>query len=191
MGTNKLSYLMISETQLRDPVYVDFVHNFMVNLCNKYESTVLWGDAQFKRELIEIERDLYSKAIVKRAAEPTEDQLLVQAMRKIQKNVHIVFLIDDFQTYYEWVSLFPSLETLCEVTFVDELNSEGYKRYTQQFFAARASENNLFQESKLQSAIVELRQIVKNSVANMFYSPQMLKYTVSDDFMQKVWYESK
>jgi hypothetical protein len=104
-------------------------------------------------------------------------------MRKIQKNVHVVFMIDDFQTYYEWVSLFPALEVLCEVMHMDELSTEGYRRFTQQFFLQRASENNLFQESKLQSAIVELRQIVKNTVVNNFYSPAMLKYTVSDEFM--------
>ena len=45
----------------------------MINLHNKYETTVLWGDPEFKRSLIEIERDLYSKSIIKRAAEPTED----------------------------------------------------------------------------------------------------------------------
>lgn len=64
---------MVSETQLRDPIYIDFIHNFMLNLHNKYESTVLWGDPSFKRALLEIERDLYSKSIIKRAAEPTED----------------------------------------------------------------------------------------------------------------------
>jgi hypothetical protein len=77
VGTNKLSYIVINETQLRDTIYIDFVNNFLKNMCNKYETAVLWGDVAFKKELLEIERELYSKSIIKRAAEPTEDQLLV------------------------------------------------------------------------------------------------------------------
>ena len=130
VGTNKPSYLVISEAQLRDPIYIDFVNNFIQNMSNKFETTVLWGDLEFKRILIENERTIYTNSVIKRAAEPTEDQLLVQAMRKLQKNVHIVFMIDDFQTYFEWVSLFPHLEVLCEVHHFDELNTEGYKRFT-------------------------------------------------------------
>lgn len=95
-GLNKLTFIAINETQLRDSVYIDFVHNFMMHMCNKYEASVLWVDVEFKKSLINIEKELYNQSVVKRAAEPTEDQLLVQAMRKIQKNVHIVLMIDDF-----------------------------------------------------------------------------------------------
>lgn len=58
---------------MRDPIYIDYVTNFMANMCNKYETTVLWSDLEFKKTLIKIEKDLYTKSIIKRAAEPTED----------------------------------------------------------------------------------------------------------------------
>ena len=51
-------------------------------------------------------------------------------MRKIQKNVHVVLIVEDMATYFEWVTLFPSLEALCEVTYMDEISNEGYKNLT-------------------------------------------------------------
>jgi hypothetical protein len=41
----------------------------------------------------------------------------------------------------------------------------------------------LFSDLKLTSALVELRQIVKNHVVNIFYSPSMLKHTCTEDFI--------
>ena len=43
-------------------------------------------------------------------------------------------MIDYFKTYFEWVSLFPALEYLSEVIYMDELSTEGYKQLTQGFF---------------------------------------------------------
>lgn len=54
-------------------------------------------------------------------------------MLKMQKQLHFVLLIDDYQTYFEWVGLFPSLEAIFEVSFHDELSTEGYKTFTQDF----------------------------------------------------------
>ncbi len=51
-------------------------------------------------------------------------------MLKMQKNIHFVLMIDDYQTYFEWISLFPSLEVMFEVQYMDELSTEGYKQYT-------------------------------------------------------------
>lgn len=73
VGLNQNSFILIRETQLRDPVYIDFIHNFLKNMCNKYETTILWSDTEFKQALIEIERKIYQEATIKRAAEPTED----------------------------------------------------------------------------------------------------------------------
>jgi len=36
-------------------------------------------------------------------------------------------MINDFASYYEWISLFPGLESKCEVMYMDELSSEGYR----------------------------------------------------------------
>lgn len=36
-------------------------------------------------------------------------------------------MISDHSTYYEWVSLFPGLESKCEIIYMDELSTEGYK----------------------------------------------------------------
>ena len=44
---------------------------------------MLWSDNEFKQALIDIEKGIYQLAPIKRAAEPTEDQLFTQAMRKI------------------------------------------------------------------------------------------------------------
>lgn len=54
-------------------------------MSNKHESTLLYSilDPRFKEALVEIEKDLYAKATIKRSAEPTEEQFLSQAMRKI------------------------------------------------------------------------------------------------------------
>lgn len=47
--------------------------------------------------------------------------------------VHIVFMISDLQTYHEWISLFPGLETRCEVMFLDDLSKDGYSSLTRTF----------------------------------------------------------
>lgn len=48
-------------------------------------------------------------------------------MRKIQKQVHIVLIIEDLSTYFDWVTLYPALESMCEVIYMDEMSNEGYK----------------------------------------------------------------
>ena len=55
-------------------------------------------------------------------------------MRKIQKNVHVILVVEDLATYFEWVTLYPSLEALCEVIYMDEMSNEGYKVLTESFF---------------------------------------------------------
>ena len=55
-------------------------------------------------------------------------------MRKIQKNVHIVLIIEELSTYFDWVTIYPSLESMCEVMYMDEMSNEGYKQLTQAFF---------------------------------------------------------
>ena len=156
----------------------------MGNMSNKQESTLLYSvlDPRFKLALIAIEKELYAKATIKRSAEPTEEQFLSQAMRKIQKNVHVVLIIEDLATYFDWVTLYPALEAMCEVIYMDEMSNEGYKQLTQSFFQVRGTDNSIFQEQKLFSALVELRTLVKNNIISTFYTPSMLKHTGSEEF---------
>lgn len=42
-------------------------------------------------------------------------------------------MISDLQTYHEWISLFPGLETRCEVMFLDDLSKDGYSSLTRTF----------------------------------------------------------
>lgn len=44
IGVDKPTFIVIGDNSLRDPLYVDYLHNFMLNMCNKYEKTVLWSD---------------------------------------------------------------------------------------------------------------------------------------------------
>lgn len=41
----------------------------------------------------------------------------------------------------------------------------------------------IFKEQKLSNALVELRQIVKNNLVNKFYSPSMLIFTCTEEYM--------
>ena len=36
-------------------------------------------------------------------------------------------MVNELQSYYEWISLFPGLEAKCEVIYMDELSAEGYR----------------------------------------------------------------
>ena len=58
---------------------------------------------------------------------------LKKGITKLMNRVHIVFTISDLQTYHEWMSLFPGLETRCEVMFMDDLSSKGYNILTDTF----------------------------------------------------------
>ena len=51
---NQPAFLLINEIQLRDPMYIDFIHHFLVHMSNKHESTLLYSvlDAKFKETLI-------------------------------------------------------------------------------------------------------------------------------------------
>ncbi len=78
VSLNKPTFMVINEIQLRDPLYIDFVHHFLVHLSNKHESTLLYSmlDHKFRDAMITIEKDLYAIATIKRSAEPTDEQYL-------------------------------------------------------------------------------------------------------------------
>ena len=164
-------------------MYLDWLYHFLVHYCNRTETFSLWNDPAFAASFIEHERSIYHASAIKKPQEPSNEQYLMQAMRKLQKQMHIVVVIEDMQSYFEWVGLFPQMEYMFEVAYMDDLSNEGYKQVTQAYLSNRESDNSIFAEAKLTSAIVELKQLVKNNVLQSFYSPQMLKHTSSDDYM--------
>ena len=92
-------------------------------------------DENFRQTLIQIEREHATQNTNRKNAEQNNEILYIQALRKILKNVHVVFLISDLNTYYEWMTMFPGLEAKCEVIYMDELSVEGYRQLTSEFFA--------------------------------------------------------
>jgi hypothetical protein len=50
--------------------------------------------------------------------------MLANGIKKLMNKAHIVLMVHDMQTYHEWFSLFPGLETRCDVMFMDDLSCE-------------------------------------------------------------------
>ena len=94
---NQHCVLQISETQLRDPIYYDYVYTFMSSVMRMDECVVF--DEQFKAELAEIEAQHIRK--LKKVTVPDENTCFKQAIEKIRKMCHIVFLFSDLMSYKE------------------------------------------------------------------------------------------
>ena len=119
---NKGCYIVINDQHIRDPVYYDYIYNFMSQLC-RHESFVLY-DSQFEIDLCAIEAQHIKKN--KKVKMPNENVLFKMAVQRVQKNIHLVFLISDLMTYKECFSIFPQYEYNCEVMFLYDLNSNDY-----------------------------------------------------------------
>lgn len=128
-------YIVIHDEQLRDPIYIDFVYNYINNI-GKDEECILMDD-DFKTKITNVEVDLFMKNLANfkydKNKKPNLDACLKNGVKKLMKHAHIVFMINDMQTYHEWFSLFPGLETKCDVMFMDDLHTEGYYSLTQTF----------------------------------------------------------
>ena len=109
--------LVISETQLRDPIYYDYIYTFMSSVI-RLDECVLF-DVDFKAELAEIEATHIRK--LKKVTVPDEATCFKQAVEKIRKQLHVIFLFSDLMSYKETFQLFPQFEYLCEVLFLDDL----------------------------------------------------------------------
>jgi len=114
-------YIVIHDEQLRDPIYIDFVYNYINNI-GKDEECILMDD-DFKTKITNVEVDLFMKNLANfkydKNKKPNLDACLKNGVKKLMKHAHIVFMINDMQTYHEWFSLFPGLETsamLCSWT---------------------------------------------------------------------------
>ena len=54
---------------------------------------------------------------------PPEEVCFKQGLEKIKKNLHVVFLFSDLMTYKEVIQLYPQLEYICDVVFMDDLTN--------------------------------------------------------------------
>ena len=56
-----------------------------------------------------------------KVAVPKEDILFKQAVQKLQKHVHLLFIMNDLMSYKEIITLHPQLEYMCEVCYFEDL----------------------------------------------------------------------
>lgn len=94
---NQPTMLQISETQLRDPIYYDYVYTFMSSIVRMDECVLF--DEEFKAELAEIEASAIRK--LKKVTVPDAATCFKQAVDKIKKMLHVVFLFSDLMSYKE------------------------------------------------------------------------------------------
>lgn len=88
-------------------------------------------DEDFREKCIAVEVELFMKNKdnfkYDKNKKPNLTLCLDKAVEKLMRHVHIVFMINDLQTYHEWISLFPGIETKCDVMFIDDLSRDGYE----------------------------------------------------------------
>lgn len=101
------------------------------------------------------------------------------------ERVHIVFMVSDMQTYQEWFSLFPGLESKCDVMFLDDLTKDGYRSLARAFLERTNLDEDIEEDEKssLVESLVHIKEIVKGKVFDLFYSQDALRYYVHDDFL--------
>ena len=97
-----------------------------------------------------------------------------QAVDKIKKMLHIVFLFSDLMSYKESFQLFPQLEYLCEIIFLDDMTPPGYL----------VTADNFLERSKIAKELISEEQVLSKSLRfvhtnvlelllNSFYSSKM------------------
>lgn len=160
-------------------MYIDFVHNYIANI-GKDEECILM-DEEFKAKITSAEEDLFMKNKdnfkYDKTKKPNLDTCLQNGVKKLMKHVHVVFMINDMQTYHEWFSLFPGLETKCDVMFVDDLHTEGYRSLTGTFLERSKIDEDMDDEDKthLIKSMVEAKEIAKKKIFDNFYTQEALR----------------
>lgn len=79
---------------------------------------------------------------------PELNKCLQNGIEKLKKHAHIVLMINDMQTYHEWFSLFPGLETKCDVMFIDDLTTDGYHQLTRTFLERSKIDEDMEENEK-------------------------------------------
>jgi hypothetical protein len=190
-------YIVVNDEQLRDTTYIDFVYNYIAYI-GKDEECILMDEELTKQITdIEVEHFMNNKENFKydKDKKPKRPAMLASGVKKLMQRAHIVFMIHDMQTYHEWFSLFPGLETRCDVMFMDDLScgdrkegsegSQGYHTLTQNFLERTKIDDGMeeAEKDKLVEAIVQAKEIAKDKVFLNFYSAADRRNYVRDDYL--------
>lgn len=104
--------------------------------------------------------------------QPKRDACLAAGVRKLVQRAHVVLVVNDMQTYYEWFSLYPGMEARCDVMFVDDLSRDGYKQMTRAFLERTKIDEDM--EDKERTSLVESithsKEIVKAKLFECYYT---------------------
>jgi hypothetical protein len=106
-------------------------------------------------------------------------------VKKLMKHAHIVFMINDLQTYHEWFSLFPGLETKCDVMFLDDLTTEGFHSLTRTFLERAKIDEDMEEEEKthLVKSMVKAKEVAKDKMKDYFYTEAAWKNYACEDYL--------
>ena len=101
------------------------------------------------------------------------------------QKAHIVMVINDMQTYHEWFSLFPGLETKCDVMHVDDLTKGGYKDLARNFLQRSKIDEEMesTEKNNLVESMVHTKEIVKGRIFENFYTQANLRHYVNDEYL--------
>ena len=161
-------YLLINDENLRDPIYIDYAYNYISNI-GKDEDCILM-DEEFREAITNVQVELFNKNKENfkydKHKKPNLDQQLKKGVTKLMNKIHIVFMISDLQTYHEWVSLFPGLETKCEVMFLDDISKKGYNTLTKTFLERSKMEKDeeLEEDKGLVASLVCAKEKIKDMI---------------------------
>jgi hypothetical protein len=110
---------------------------------------------------------------------------LEKAIEKLKKRLHIVMCVNDLQTYHEWISLFPGLETKCDVQFTHDLDYNGYKTLARNFIDRTKTEEGMAEDDRqnLVKAIVFAKDHTKKKIIENFYSQTAFRNYVNESYM--------
>lgn len=94
-----------------------------------------------------------------------------------------MFLFSDLMTYKETFQLFPQMEYLSEVIFLDDITSNGYLAMAEGYLKRINTGKEIFMDDDqvLSKSLVEVRQRVKQQVFKSFYNSKMLQNIVSEE----------
>jgi hypothetical protein len=176
---NSATCIMISETQIRDPIYYDFIFTFLKALVRTDYCVVF--DSAFKAEIIEVEIQHIRK--IRKTVIPPDETCFKQGLEKIKKNMHIVFLFSDLMSYKELFQMIPQLEYMCDIMFLDDLNNAGYQAMTDSFLQRSNIIDDLQQDdnNSLNKALNEVRNFIDIQWRKAFYSTKMLQFTSHEE----------
>ena len=180
-------FIVICDEQLRDPMYIDYVYNY-ISYIGKEEECILMDD-EFKKQITDIEVEMFMKNKdnfkydKNKQANPVN--CLKNGIEKMKTHAHIVLMINDMQTYHEWFSMFPGLETKCDVMFVDDLNKEGFQSLTRTFLDRTKIDEDMEDKEKtnLVESMVQTKDIVRDKIFDFFYTQEQSRNYVVDNYM--------